>query len=815
MRRRACRHSLLPATLVLALASLPALAVRLVPDRSTLTTGEEVAVHVEGARTSVSVKWRSSLGLRLDEAEPGSARFIAVTPGQAMVMATVDGQLASVPISIQPASGAATAAAAPAETAPSIPAIPPRPVPGPGAERVSEPAYLRDLLPPSTFAYLRIPSIWGVLGAPSGNIFDQAVQSAPYQAAVLAVRSGVLKTILPEVPPQGRTLAELLLADLRSPLEIALMTPAAAAPQGQPQLPEVLITAALDRPDVASVDTLLHALVAQAPGLTMPAPLQPDGTGMLLVGGGLPLDLYFDAAQHRLFLGFAGPGSAAPSLAQRAAALRPDPDHPMKAAERTMDSSGQGLFAWLSPAPLLQAAEAAGKAREVALLRAFGASEAKSLALGMGASGGKQRIKLALEMPQVGFRTFLPAVHTDLPLETAGAPDSLLMLGLPGPEDLAKLEASLQGLLPADAFQEYQAVKAQLPQLIGLSAEQLLGAFGPELLVVSDKAGWYSALRLRDPAAFQSLLGQLVQRLGLKHETRQLLGTTFHHLVLPAARPATAPPTGSAGMGALEQRLTSTSTHLYWIEEHGYLLFSEVPQTLMDYLYIQPKVALGPWLRQSQGVDASGALLLASTRTDGVPRLMYELNLWVLSYLGDLTGQPIDLFSLPSPYELHLPDAGAYSFQIDSSPSELGVELVYESNPVELLMAIGGMKTAVISGILAAVAIPSLTRLESRAQLQGSLSALRSLEQRLTEFRMANGRYPSADEVDGFLAEGPYPSNTDLSLQGDTGKLTARFTGEGLEGGNELTLTPDPDGTTWRCSGSFTARHAAPGLCQQ
>jgi hypothetical protein len=355
--------------------------------------------------------------------------------------------------------------------------------------------------------------------------------------------------------------------------------------------------------------------------------------------------------------------------------------------------------------------------------------------------------------------------------------------------------------------------------------------------VVHDQAGYYAALRLRDPAAYQRLLQQLVQRFGLKHEIRELLGTQFHHLVISSVvqteqpSSATTPsPDATAALGTvqaptasadtpqgIEQRLVEPPSHLYWIEDQGYLVFAEVPQVLMDYLYITPKVAITPWLHQEQGVDPAGALLLASTRTNGVPHLIYEINLWLLTYLGDLTGRPVDLFTLPSAYELGLPDAGAYSFQLTSSPDQLGLELVYESNPIEAFMAIGGIQTVITAGMLAAIAIPSYIETESHAQLQDSMTSLQSLQGRLVEFHAIKGRFPSANEVDAFLEGGDYPDNADLQLEPDTGKMSIRFYGEGLEKGNELILTPvlEQNNIHWQCSGTLDAEYLPPDLCTQ
>ena len=481
----------------------------------------------------------------------------------------------------------------------------------------------------------------------------------------------------------------------------------------------------------------------------------------------------------------------------------------MYAAEQTIDSSGQGLFLWVNPASLMQIMERMGQAEPVAMLRAFGGSEARSLALGMGSSSGKQRIKVVLDMPQVGFRSFLPAVDTDLPFKTAGNPDIVVMLGLPGPDDLAMIEGNVLGMMGPEDAEGYQAAKVQMKEALGFGLEELLGAFGDELLVVFDQAGQYIAVRLRDPAAYQSILDQLVQRFGLQYEKRDVLGQTYHHLLVPQLDPDIQEQLAGGNMLPLERRFAGIPSHLYWTQEGEYLLFASVPQILMDYRYVGDKVALGDWMRQSQGVEPKGALLLATARSAGTPRMMYVVNLWMLTWLGDLVGRPVDLFAIPTPMELGLPGDGGYSLQIASSPDQLSVELVYESNPVELIMAMGGVQTAIAGGIAAAVAIPAYTEYQTKASVAEALGSIQQLQYELLAFQMDKQRFPSEAEATELLSGVMLPGNLDVGLEPDTGTITVEFYLEGLEGGTSLVLIPEDGGAgvEWVCNGSLDRKY--------
>lgn len=695
----------------------------------------------------------------------------------------------------------------PASAARSTTAVPLRPLP-PAAERtVAEPAFLRAALPASTVAYARVPSLWGLLGAPKGTLYDRAVGSAPYAEALLAIRGGALETLVPDLPEEARALVELLLGHMVSPLELAVLGGASGAGAG----PQALVATTLDLADVGAVNALLGRVAARIQGLAVKTPLGADGGGQLLAGGAVPIEVYFEAATRRLYL---APPDLTPrpgSLAQRVAALKPAALSPIAAAEQGLDASGQGLFLWVDPGPLVPLLQAAGKASDLADLHALGLSEVKYLALGAGSSNGKQRIQLVVQMPQVGWRTLLPAVDAKLDLRTAGTPNALAMVNLPGPQDLAKLEQALAALLPPDTMTAYRQGKAAVAEALGVSIEDLLGAVGGEMLYVSDAAGTYQALRLRDRDAYARVLAALIKRFQLRYETRELLGTRFHHLVIPAI----AAETPSPELPPILARLNNTPSHLFWIEQGDYLLVSSLPQTLMDYLYSTERVSVGDWLRQSQGLEPAGAFLLATTRGQGVPRLMYDIDLLVLSALADLVGRPLDLFSLPSAKELALPSSGAYSLQFASSPERLGIELAYETNPLELFLALGGLQGAAIAGVVAAIAIPAYQDYQTRAKVQPGLAQVQSVQATMTEFYAANQRFPASEDIDNLFSSFSEVEGVTVQVEPDNGSIYADFHGFGLEEASVLTLTPEPtsEGVRWRCGGGFAERFDTKGLC--
>lgn len=783
-------------------------AAELVPNAPSVGVGDSVLVRIEQASNPAAADWRSSVELQIAGSEPGLALFRAVKPGMALVTATVDGQLASTFIQVAAAEQTAEAtppplAVPPREPAVAVPLAQPESAAVPAQPRTVQPAApglisqqprLREILPQNAFAYLRIPNPWGLLGAPKGNVYSQAVGSRPYAEAVAGMRSGFVENLLPEAPPPIQSVLRLLMDQIRSPLEIAVMAPA----NPQSPMPDLLISAALAADDLQTANEILSAIAQPESGIELNIPLGPDGSGMLLAQG-LPLQSYFAVAEKRLYLSLGNLGPTPQPLNQWVAAQQPVADHPMYAAEQDIDAGGQGLFLWAAPGPLTQTLEQMGMAEEVAMVRAFGGGEAKAVAAGFGSSNGKQRLKLLLDMPLVGFRTFLPMIDANPTLQTAGEPQLALMLGLPDPADLANFENNLLGMADPEQIQAYQEGKQVFQSELGFSVEQLLAAFGDELMLIQDQAGYYLALRLRDPALYEQILARLLERFAPPYETRQLLGHTYHHLALPGMEPAV------EEADPLSRRLAQLPSHLYWTLEGDYLLLSNLPQTLMDYHLITHRVSLADWLRDTQGMNPNGALVLGTTRSRGTPRLMYGVNLWILSTLGDLTGRPVDLFSLPTPRELNLPDSGALGIQIASSREQLAVELVFESSPVELLMAGGGITSLTTAGILAAIAIPAYADYTTRAEIAGELAQVQQVKQEVLAFYITQGRFPNAEEADNLLAQMPLSDSMYLSLEPDKGIIGAEIYGAGLDGENRLILTPQIDAggaLLWRCEGS-------------
>ncbi len=689
-----------------------------------------------------------------------------------------------------------------------------RPVQAAASSLPSQPAHLRTLLPEASIGYLRIPTPWGLLGSPKGAIFDQAVGSAPYVEAVKQIREGFGATVLPELPEETRILWSFALLHARSPIE-ALVMPSSMP--GVP-IPDLLISFASDFADAVALNDFLAAAERDYPVLQVISPINQSGDG-LLSAGGMPVQIYFSVSDSRIYLlGSQAPGSE--RLSHRISALQPVSGHPMHTLEKRMDTSGQGLFVWLDTPRLLKTLESMGQGDQTARLGAFGASELKSVAFGVGTSGGIHRLMVVVEMPRVGLRMFVPQVDTKLEVRAAGMLDAVVVIGLPDPGDLATLENLLLTTTTPQQMQKYLEAKRLLVEEIGFSPEELLAAIGQDLNFLFDEAGQYAAVRLRDAKAFEALLDKMAAKPGYQHTQHEIAGHTYHHLAMPSVT-AIFPNEAENNDGKeqvppkLLKRLVELPSHLFWIREDDYLLIANVPQVLIDRNYITERTNVRDWLAGQQRLGPDGALLLASMRSSGIPAFIYQLNLQLIQFLGDLVDRPVDLFAFPSPRELKLPAEGSYGFKIASTPTELSLEFDFENNPAEILMTGNAYTGVAVLGILAAVAIPAYQDYTVKARMQAGVNAGMAMRGQVAEFAIANNRFPNAVEVKAVNSSVPANSDYTLLLRPDNGQVVVSYRIRQFGDKNTLAFVPTLSAgeVEWKCVSDINPRFQ-PRVCR-
>lgn len=138
--------------------------------------------------------------------------------------------------------------------------------------RISAPAWLRERIPADALAYVRVPSLWGLMSGPKGSVLNRGLNSKANVDAVVAARAALGKNIGSEDP-----VVRLLLQHLVSPIEAVMFKPAV----NQIQAANVLVTARLDLKTIEEVNALFKNEAEQKGMLSLGRPITKEQPGTL------------------------------------------------------------------------------------------------------------------------------------------------------------------------------------------------------------------------------------------------------------------------------------------------------------------------------------------------------------------------------------------------------------------------------------------------------------------------------------------------------------------------------------------------------
>lgn len=670
-----------------------------------------------------------------------------------------------------------------------------------------EKPYLRDVLPDSAYIYARIPNIWSLAGGAVGNVFDKALGSKPYVDALSSAKEGFEKEVIPALPDEAKALTKLFLFHATSPIEVIAMTPVL---DQKSLFPNVLATVSVNFKDIDSFRKYIAQLVEKTPAISIEKPIRNNGIGEIKIEH-QRVQIKLDLAMHRVFM-LSGMKLKETSLMESLKTLKPNTTHAMKALESDIDSSGQGLFIWADPQRLLTLANALGAQKDLAPLAMLGINSIKNIALGTGTSKGINHTKFIIDMPKTGFRGLIPTVKNAPSFTLAGKTNLIATLGLPNRTDFISIESSLAAMSPPKKMQEYFDGKRVFSEKAGLEIEDIFEILGQDISIISDESGMYTAVRLNDAKRFNTILAGLVKSFHLNHEIRTISGQEYHHLAIPSFDKLMMDDIGKqqamkkSSDLQLFKRFFAVPSHLYWQQENDYLILASVPQTLMDRHYISSQTPASEWFEKQQRMSPEGALLMLSMRNKGVPASMYRARLALLSYLGDVVNRPVDLFALPTVHEANLPKKGAYGVKLSATENQLALELSFESNPLEVLFAGNSYAGFMMTGILASIAMPAYEDYTIKVQVQSGLFNAYAIKSQLEIFKLENGHYPSAEEVEGLDQSTWRNKNYHIKIDSETGNIVVSYTHGRLNSDLRL-VRPEKGKTSWECSSELKRKY--------
>jgi hypothetical protein len=245
--------------------------------------------------------------------------------------------------------------------------------------------------------------------------------------------------------------------------------------------------------------------------------------------------------------------------------------------------------------------------------------------------------------------------------------------------------------------------------------DELLTLLGPEMLYFSDQVSEFSAIKVNDEVKLNALLIRLQTNKLITLSEHQSQGAVIYQAVSNGEMMNGLYETMFKDVPQLAETLAKVKSRSYWIVEDGYLIFSSIPQPLIERSLYQDKQSINTWLSKHQKQNLSGSLLAYSTTIDNLSRNSYHIYLAVLQFIADVSDAEFNIFELPLATELAFAEQGTVGVQLDLADPFLALEFTFEQSAFDVFYG-GAYQTTAVIGILAAVALPAYKDYTDRAK---------------------------------------------------------------------------------------------------
>ncbi|MHC9511055.1 pilin [Kangiella sp. M94] len=597
-------------------------------------------------------------------------------------------------------------------------------------------AWLQASLPDSTVAYTRVPTAW-FLFTGQDNGFKLAQNNQAHNQQVKAIQTALNQNILTHLEAPVDAVAKLFVEHMTSPLEVAFIQESAGKP-----MPVMVYGTRFNFADNKAFNDTLVALTADLESQGIKHTANDDGTGSFSMPGAMARYQYDAKSQQFVMaMGFATSFTVLSNVME---SIKDNPQHAMQDIQSQIDSSGKGLFAWVNIKQVMPMLTMSLPPQQLAELKEYGLDQMNAIGFGYGVSNGKTRLTMLVDMPKVGIRDFIPAVNNDFDVKTVGTPRTMVMLSIPTYEEQVRLFDSINKAQGGDE-DSLEELNQLVMENLGFSVEQLASVFGPELVYFRDDVGGFTATKVNDPELMQQIIDSLVKNAQGNYQVTKHQGKEIHSLSFKMMDEEESEFVSTATTGSFYVPLSKLNTRLYWTIENGYLIYSSVPQPLMERAKRKPNVSLADWIKDTQGQDVTHSLVAATTSVRDLSRNSYHYYLEALLMVADLTEADFDIMALPTADQMDFAEYGAVGFKLDSSDKYLGMELSFEQSASDILFAGGGMQSAAVVGVLAAVAIPAYQDYTKRAKLAQATVTANSLKSQVAHAQAMGEEFEELD----------------------------------------------------------------------
>ncbi|WP_028580774.1 hypothetical protein [Desulfogranum japonicum] len=580
----------------------------------------------------------------------------------------------------------------------------------------TEEAWLREALPEKSVLYLRLPNPWFYFTG-LDNGFKYAQQNEGHVQQLEVIRQGINERIGSQVGPAMEPVVSTLLKHTVAPLELAALTN-----EANPAAPIVMLATKLDFETIESFQDNLNGLLTLNRMIENTDPTDANGHGSFLLPDVMTTVVYRFNPGTKEFLMVAGSGIDQQSLNAAMDGVKPVSSHPMYALENTIDTSKQGLFGYVDAKTVLPMMEGLIPPNAQLGLSMSGLAQMNALAFGYGTSRGKSRLKVIVDMPNVGFRAYLPLANNSLNFNARGNIDSLGVVSLPTAAQFNIIESTIVSATGPDP--DYEAFKQLFKEKTGLELGQILDIIGPEVAYFSDEISDFIAVRLRNPEQFSELIKKAVDMGWLQYDEYTKNNTTIKHVALSfhnslgAVGPLQKSVENDMFLSVFLNLFGSIGSHYYYIEEDGYIIAANIPQPLVERSLRNDTVSVNNWLASSQKHDMNSAILGFTASKDDISRDYYYHYLALLRALADISGAEVDFFAFPHAGQLKFADQGSVGVSLESGVDHLALEVNFEESLADMFYVGGTYESVAVVGIMAAIAIPQFEKYRERAAQQ-------------------------------------------------------------------------------------------------